>query len=58
FDGNGNYAFGIKEQIIFTEIDFDKMDSIRGMDIIINTTAKTDEEAKALLSHFNFPFYN
>jgi large subunit ribosomal protein L5 len=58
FDGNGNYAFGIKEQIIFPEIDFDKIDNIRGMDIIICTTAKTDAEAKALLSAFNFPFYN
>ncbi len=58
FDGAGNYAFGIKEQIIFTEIDFDKMDAIRGMDVIICTTAKTNEEGKALLTHFNFPFYN
>ncbi len=58
FDGNGNYAFGIKEQIIFPEIDFDKIDAIRGMDIIVCTTAKTDAEAKALLKHFNFPFYN
>jgi len=58
FDGRGNYAFGIKEQIIFPEIDFDKIDSIRGMDIIICTTAKNDREAKALLAAFNFPFYN
>lgn len=58
FDGNGNYAFGIKEQIIFPEIDYDKIDKIRGMDIVVSTTAKNDEEAKALLSMFNFPFYN
>jgi large subunit ribosomal protein L5 len=58
FDGNGNYAFGIKEQIIFPEIDFDKIDNIRGMDIIVCTTAKDDKDAKALLSTFNFPFYN
>ncbi len=58
FDGNGNYAFGIKEQIIFPEIDFDKIDNIRGMDIIICTTADNDKDAKALLSAFNFPFYN
>lgn len=56
FDGNGNYAFGIKEQIIFPEINFDKVDTIRGMDIIICTTAKTDEEAKALLDGFKLPF--
>jgi large subunit ribosomal protein L5 len=56
FDGNGNYAFGIKEQIIFPEINFDKVDTIRGMDIIICTTAKTDEEAKALLDGFKMPF--
>ena len=58
FDGKGNYAFGIKEQIIFPEVDFDKIDSIRGMDIIICTTAKTDKEARALLAALNFPFYN
>lgn len=56
FDGNGNYAFGLKEQIIFPEINFDKVDTIRGMDIIICTTAKTDEEAKALLDGFKLPF--
>ena len=56
FDGRGNYAMGLKEQIVFTEIDFDKVDEILGMDIIICTTAKTDAEAKALLKHFNMPF--
>jgi large subunit ribosomal protein L5 len=56
FDGRGNYNMGIKEQIIFPEIDYDKIDAIRGMNITITTTAKTDEEAKALLSAFNFPF--
>lgn len=56
FDGNGNYALGIKEQIIFPEINFDKVDSIRGMDIIICTTAKTDAEAKSLLKGFSMPF--
>ena len=56
FDGNGNYAMGIREHIIFPEIDYDKVDSIRGMDIIICTTARTDAEAKALLKHFNMPF--
>lgn len=56
FDGNGNYAFGLKEQIIFPEINFDKVDTIRGMDIIVCTTAKTDEEAKALLEGFKMPF--
>ena len=56
FDGNGNYSFGIKEQIIFPEINFDKVDSIRGMDIIICTTAKTDAEARALLKGFSMPF--
>ena len=56
FDGNGNYALGIKEQIIFPEINFDKVDTIRGMDIIICTTAKTDEEAKSLLKGFKMPF--
>jgi large subunit ribosomal protein L5 len=58
FDGRGNYNFGVKEQIIFPEIDFDAVDAMRGMDISITTTAKTDEEAKALLEAFNFPFRN
>jgi large subunit ribosomal protein L5 len=58
FDGRGNYNLGIKEQIIFPEIDFDQVDAIRGMDIAITTTARTDEEAKALLEAFNFPFRN
>ena len=56
FDGRGNYALGIKEQIIFPEIEFDKVDKVRGMDVIIVTTAKTDEEAKELLRLFNMPF--
>jgi len=56
FDGQGNYTFGIREQIVFPEIDYDKVDAIRGMDITITTNAKTDEEALALLSAFNFPF--
>ena len=56
FDGRGNYALGVKEQIVFPEIDYDRIDAIRGMDIIICTTAKTDEEAKALLEGFNMPF--
>jgi len=56
FDGRGNYSMGVHEQIIFPEIDYDKIDALRGMDITITTTAKTDEEAKALLSAFNFPF--
>ena len=56
FDGRGNYAMGLKEQIVFPEIEFDKVDEILGMDIIICTTAKTDAEAKALLIHFNMPF--
>ena len=56
FDGRGNYALGLKEQIIFPEIDYDKIDKIRGMDIIICTTAGTDEEAKALLAHLGLPF--
>jgi large subunit ribosomal protein L5 len=55
FDGNGNYSIGIKEQIIFPEIDYDSIDKIRGLDITITTTAKTDEEALALLKAFNFP---
>ena len=56
FDGRGNYALGIKEQIIFPEIEYDKVDKVRGMDIIIVTTAKTDEEARELLTLFNMPF--
>lgn len=56
FDGNGNYSLGIKEHIIFPEIDYDKVDKIRGMDIIICTTAKTDEEARELLNGFDLPF--
>ena len=55
FDGHGNYSLGIKEQIIFPEIDFDKVDALRGMDITICTSARTDEEARALLQAFNFP---
>ncbi|EKE73576.1 MULTISPECIES: 50S ribosomal protein L5 [Oceanibaculum] len=56
FDGRGNYALGLKEQIVFPEIDYDKVDDIRGMDIVICTTAKTDEEARELLNGFNMPF--
>jgi large subunit ribosomal protein L5 len=56
FDGQGNYSMGIKEQIVFPEIDFDKIDTIRGLDICITTTAKTNEEGKALLEAFDFPF--
>ena len=56
FDGHGNFAFGIKEQIIFLEINYDEIDKIRGMDVIICTSAKTDKEAKALLTGFNMPF--
>jgi large subunit ribosomal protein L5 len=56
FDGNGNYAFGVKEHIIFPEIDYDKIDRVWGMDIIICTTARSDEEARALIEAFNFPF--
>ena len=56
FDGNGNYSFGLKEQFIFPEIEYDTVDTPRGMDITIVTTAKTDEEAKELLKNFNFPF--
>jgi large subunit ribosomal protein L5 len=55
FDGTGNYAFGLSEQIVFPEIDFDKIDTIRGLDICISTSARTDAEAKALLEAFNFP---
>mgnify|MGYP000255956149 CR=1 FL=1 len=58
FDGRGNYALGIKEQIIFPEIEYDKVDKVRGMDVIITTTAKTDEEARELLRCFNMPFKN
>lgn len=58
FDGNGNYSMGLKEQIVFPEIDYDKVDAIRGMDIVIVTTAKTDAEAKALLKGFQMPFVN
>ncbi|HEX7128563.1 MAG TPA: 50S ribosomal protein L5, partial [Rhodanobacteraceae bacterium] len=58
FDGRGNYNMGLKEQIIFPEIDFDQVDAMRGMDIAISTTARTDEEAKALLEAFRFPFRN
>ena len=58
FDGHGNFALGIKEQIVFPEINYDKVDKIRGMDIIICTTAKTDEEAFQLLKGFNMPFSN
>jgi large subunit ribosomal protein L5 len=56
FDGRGNYALGIKEQIVFPEIEYDKIDSIRGMDIIVVTTANSDDEARELLSGFSFPF--
>ncbi|MBU3724529.1 MAG: 50S ribosomal protein L5 [Burkholderiaceae bacterium] len=58
FDGRGNYNIGVKEQIIFPEIEYDKVDALRGLNISITTTAKTDEEAKALLTAFRFPFRN
>ncbi len=58
FDGRGNYALGIKEHIVFPEIDFDKVDSIWGLDIVICTSANSDEEARELLREFNMPFYN
>ena len=58
FDGRGNYSMGVKEQIIFPEIDYDKIDALRGMDITITTTAKSDEEGRALLEAFKFPFKN
>ncbi|MCU7796607.1 MAG: 50S ribosomal protein L5 [Candidatus Thiodiazotropha sp. (ex Semelilucina semeliformis)] len=58
FDGRGNYSMGVKEQIIFPEIDYDKIDALRGMDITITTTAKNDEEGRALLEAFKFPFKN
>jgi large subunit ribosomal protein L5 len=56
FDGRGNYSLGVREQIVFPEVDYDKIDALRGMDIAITTTAPTDEEAKALLEAFDFPF--
>jgi large subunit ribosomal protein L5 len=56
FDGRGNFSMGLKEQLVFPEIDYDKIDDVRGMDIIICTTAKTDEEARALLANFDMPF--
>jgi large subunit ribosomal protein L5 len=56
FDGRGNFAMGLKEQFVFPEIDYDKVDEVRGMDVVICTTAKTDEEARALLKAFNLPF--
>jgi large subunit ribosomal protein L5 len=56
FDGRGNYSMGVREQIIFPEIDFDKVDAVRGLDVTITTSAKTDEEARELLAAFNFPF--
>ena len=58
FDGRGNYSMGVREQIIFPEIDYDQIDAIRGLDITFTTTAKTDEEGRALLEAFNFPFRN
>jgi len=58
FDGRGNYSMGVREQIIFPEIDYDKIDALRGMDITITTTARTDEEGRALLEAFKFPFRN
>ncbi len=58
FDGRGNYSMGVREQIMFPEIDYDKVDALRGLDITITTSAKTDEEGKALLKAFNFPFRN
>ena len=58
FDGRGNYNMGVKEQIIFPEIEYDKIDALRGMNISVTTTAKTDEEARALLGAFKFPFKN
>lgn len=56
FDGRGNYSMGVREQIIFPEVDYDKIDALRGLDVTITTTAKTDEEGRALLAAFNFPF--
>ena len=58
FDGRGNFSMGVKEQIVFPEIDYDKFDTVRGMDIIVVTTAKTDDEARELLKRFQFPFVN
>ena len=58
FDGRGNYSMGVQEQIIFPEIDYDKIDALRGLDITFTTTAKSDEEGRALLAAFNFPFRN
>ncbi|MEM8770994.1 MAG: 50S ribosomal protein L5 [Pseudomonadota bacterium] len=58
FDGRGNYAMGLKEHIVFPEIEYDKVDKVRGMDIIVCTTAENDDEARALLKEFNFPFRN
>ncbi|AZU03416.1 50S ribosomal protein L5 [Glycocaulis alkaliphilus] len=58
FDGNGNYAMGMKEHIVFPEIDYDKVEKVRGMDIVVCTTARNNEEAKALLAEFDFPFAN
>lgn len=58
FDGRGNYSMGVREQIIFPEIDYDQVDAVRGLDVTITTTAKTDEEARALLEAFEFPFRN
>jgi large subunit ribosomal protein L5 len=58
FDGRGNYNLGVKEQIIFPEIEYDKVDALRGLNISITTSAKTDEEARALLAAFKFPFKN
>ena len=58
FDGNGNYSLGLKEQIVFPEIDYDNIDTIRGMDICVVTSAKSDEEGKELLKNFDFPFIN
>ena len=58
FDGQGNYSLGVKEQIIFPEVDYDKIDALRGLDITITTTAKTDEQGRALLEAFRFPFKN
>jgi large subunit ribosomal protein L5 len=58
FDGRGNYSMGVREQIIFPEIDYDKVDALRGMDIVITTTARTDAEGRALLEAFKFPFRN
>jgi large subunit ribosomal protein L5 len=58
FDGRGNFALGLKEQIVFPEIDYDRVDAVRGMDVVVVTTARTDAEAKALLKGFDMPFAN